>query len=143
MSRSRVSILVGVVLLLTLLLHPSANSQVSPEHYVECASPAAWNYASIDWYDSSTYRIAGSGACESTVDWIDIDCWPVHRHSFSWHSHDVNTIGDRNYSAARVTVGWSGLIGGTKDDDYKTHCEMSARHGTTTTWSRESRVINL
>ena len=124
---------------MVLLIVPSGPAGA---HSVQCNTPSVTNYALIERLSNTSYRIAGSASCESTVDWIQIDCWPVHRHSFYWHSHTGANIGDTDFGDHRVAVGWS-TVSGTDGDKYKPHCDAAAFHGTTVTWELESLPITL
>jgi hypothetical protein len=143
MRRSRAIIAALSVLLILPLMGAAAQEAPSgPEHTVFCNEPAATNYALMQRLSDAGYRIAGSGSCGTWVDSISIRCWAVHRHALSWHSHTSTTISDTNYDVARVTVGWASWPG-SNGNRYKTHCDMSAWHGTTTRWSKESPSVVL
>jgi hypothetical protein len=113
-----------------------------PEHVVDCNTPSYLNYALIERRTDTVYRIAGSGACESAVDLIQIKCWAVHRHLLSWHSHHSTDIENAEFDFSRVVVGW-GVFPGSNNNRYKTHCDMSAIHGTISRWSKESPSVVL
>jgi hypothetical protein len=138
------AVIAALTLLLALPLIGAAKQESprGPDHVVDCNTPASLNYALIERRSDSAYRIAGSGACESAVDLIQIRCWAVHRHTFSWHSHPSTTIEEAYFERSRVVVGW-GVFAGSNNNRYKTHCDISATHGTRSNWSKESGSIVL
>jgi hypothetical protein len=148
MSGSRLRrLILGVALIAALpIIAPAAATAgaPSPRHVASCPSPDSANYASISpdrIWDEVSY--GGSASCNSWVDVIQIKCWVVHRHTLWWHSHSETTRDETVFAGPRVVLPIGGRAVGNNGNKYKTHCDMSARHGNSWSWSRESATVTL
>jgi hypothetical protein len=101
--------------------------------------PGCTLWAGIERVNDTSYRIRGSASCNTGAN-LRIWCFPVHRHSLSWHSHTDQQIADGPRFATSIVVG-PATFGGTNGDTYKTNCKLE-RNGSVLL-SVESPSVNL
>lgn len=84
--------------------------------------------AKVSWNTSAnTYTYAGSASCGAQRS-MKLWCFPVHRHSFKWHSHTGDIIQNGPRTTRSLSVG-PATKGGTNGDRYKINCKLEVSQG--------------
>ncbi|GAA3673547.1 hypothetical protein GCM10022224_042260 [Nonomuraea antimicrobica] len=84
--------------------------------------------ASVNWNSSANrYTYSGKAGCSSRRS-MKLWCFPVHRHSFSWHSHTGDIIQNGPRTTTSLGVG-PATKRGTNGDRYKINCKLEVPRG--------------
>lgn len=86
-------------------------------HNCTITARATWNGS------ANTYSYSGSATCRSTR-FMKVWCFPVHRHSFNWHSHTHDIVQNGPRRTTRLSSGSASNIRGTNGDRYKINCKL-------------------
>lgn len=86
-------------------------------HGCTITARATWNSS------ANTYNYSGSASCNSTR-FMKVWCFPVHRHSFNWHSHTHDIVQNGPRRTTRLSSGSASNIRGTNGDRYKINCKL-------------------
>jgi hypothetical protein len=79
-----------------------------------------------------------SGEITGCHGYLQIKCWPIHRHSFKWHTHAMRVNVGRS---GRSVSGKSGWIKGTNGDTYKAKCSFYQDHHYVTSITTKSITL--